>query len=52
MIDELKETVKGVAHMILEEIVWEAVANMRKRCLACEAASGGHLEAFLKQFQK
>ena len=46
MIDELKETVKGVAHMILEEIVWEAVANMRKRCLACEAASGGHLEAF------
>ena len=48
--NELKETVNGVVHVILEEMIREAVENMRKRCQACEAASGGHLEAFLKQF--
>ena len=52
MIDELKETVKGVMHIILEEMVREAETNMGKRCQACEAASGGHFKAFLKQFQK
>ena len=52
MIDELKETVKGVVHMILEEMVREAETNMGKRCQACEAASSGHFKAFLKQFQK
>ena len=48
--NELKETIKSVGHMILEKIVREAVENMCKRCQACEAASSGHLEAFLKQF--
>ena len=47
---EIKETFKGVAHMILEQMIREAVENVRKRCQACKAASGGHLEAFLKQF--
>ena len=38
--------------MILEEMVQEAEANMGSTCQACEAASGGHFKAFLKQFQK
>ena len=49
-IDELKETVEDVARTIPEEMIREAVANIRKRCRACEAASGDHFESFLKQF--
>jgi hypothetical protein len=51
-IDKLKETVEDVRRTIPEEMVQEAVANIRKRCQACEAASCGYFKAFLKQFQK
>ena len=47
-IDELKATVEEVARSIPVEMVSDAVWNLRKRCGACEDASGGHFESFLK----
>ena len=34
-IDELKETVEDVAHTVPEQMIRDAVANIRKRCKAC-----------------
>ena len=47
-IDELKIAVEGVVSTVPEEMVRAAAANLRKRCEACLAASGGHFEYFLK----
>ena len=47
-IDELKATVEEVARSIPVEMVRDAARNLRKRCRACEDASGGHFESFLK----
>ena len=49
-IEELKETVEDVAATIPEEMIRDAVANVRKRCRACIEADGDHFESFLKQF--
>ena len=46
-IDELKTAVEDVVRTVPEEMVRAAAANMRKRCRACLAASGGHFEYFL-----
>ena len=48
-IEELKKTVEEIACTILEEMVWDAVANKHMLCRACKAASGGHFKSFLKQ---
>lgn len=48
-IDELKETVEDIARTVPEQMIRDAVGNIRKRCDACELAEGGHFESFLKQ---
>ena len=47
-IKKLKKTVEDIMRTILEEMVWDAVANIHMRCRACKAASGGHFKSFLK----
>ena len=44
-----KKTVEDTMRTILEEMVWDAVANIHMRCRAYKAASGGHFKSFLKQ---
>ena len=49
-IKKLKKTVEDIMRTILEEMVWDAVANIHMRCRANKAAPGGHFKSFLKQF--
>ena len=46
-IDELKETVKDIEHMVPEKIIWDAMGNIYKKCEACKQAEGDHFECFL-----
>ena len=47
-IDELKETVGDVARTVPEQMIRDAVANIRKRCEACVLADSNHFESFFE----
>ena len=49
-ITELKDTVKDGAHAIPEEMVRDTMANIRNRCQARKATSGGYFQLFLRRF--
>ena len=44
------EKLREIVGTIPEEMVRDAIANLRKRYQACKAAACGHFESFLKQF--
>ena len=48
-LDELKAVVDDIALTVPEQVIWDAVANIRKCCWACKVANGGHFEASLKK---
>ena len=46
-IKELKETVKDIERMVPEQMIWDAMGNIHKKCEACKQAEGDHFESFL-----
>ena len=46
-IDELKAVVEDMARSVPQEMIRDAVENVRKRCQACVEALEGHFESFL-----
>ena len=46
-IDELKNTVIDIEHMVPEQMIRDAMANIHKKCKACKQAEGDHFESFL-----
>ena len=48
-IAELRAIVEDVAATAPEEMIRDAVENIKKRCEACQMAEGGHFESFLKK---
>ena len=45
-IDELKETVKDIEHMVPDQMIWDTMGNIHKKCEACKLADGNHFESF------
>ena len=46
-IDELKETVKDIEHMVPEQMIWDAMGNIHKKCKAYKQAEDDQFESFL-----
>ena len=49
-INELKKkTIKDIVieHMVLEQLIQDAMGNIHKKCKACKQAEGNHFESFL-----
>ena len=45
-IDELKETVKDIEHMVPEQMIWDAMGNIHKKYEACKQGEGNQFESF------
>ena len=46
-IEELKKTVKDIEHIVLEQMVRDATANIHKKCKAYKQAEGDQFVSFL-----
>ena len=37
-----------IEHMVLEQMIWDAMGNIHKKCEACKQAEGNHFESFFQ----